>query len=308
MMFTHCAEAWNGVGHRIVAEMVWRGLTKAERREASELLKQHPHYKVILTAEVPRGVDKDEWAFLTAAVWPDMVRHKRAGGNEDISKYDLYPHAIGYPFMRPADTNHALIENFFIKRPDAEMVLSNSFATLQNRDASPHDRAVSLCWALHLCGDLHQPLHGANLVTEKRPNGDELGGHHMVLDAHGKMVNMHSFWDSLPGVDGSYGYIATQAKQIAADRKLRNATQKEFEQDKTIASWVQESFRLAVNFAYSGGNLPFAHESDVKDGKVSHDQIPKLTPAYISEAHEIARRRLLLASERELVVLKQVWP
>ena len=29
VLFTHSAEAWNGVGHRIIAEMVWRGLTKA---------------------------------------------------------------------------------------------------------------------------------------------------------------------------------------------------------------------------------------------------------------------------------------
>ena len=207
-----------------------------------------------------------------------MVRPKRSGGNEEISKYDLYPHAIGYPFMRPSETNHALIENYFIARPDAEMVLSNSFATLKNRSASPQERAVSLCWALHLCGDLHQPLHGANLVTEQRPRGDELGGHHIVLDAHGKMVSMYSFWDSLPGVDGAYSYIAAQANCrfiVAGDRKLKDATRKEFETDKTIASWVQESFRLAVGFAYRGGNLPFANESDVKDGKISARPNPK---------------------------------
>jgi len=307
MVFASPAKAWNGVGHRIVAEMVWRGMSRTQRHEATELLKQHPHYKIILTADVPKGVDKDEWAFLSAAVWPDMVRPKRSGRNEEIAKYDLYPHAIGYPFMRPAETNHVLIENFFIARPDAEMVLSNMFITLGNRTASAPERAVSLCWALHLCGDLHQPLHGANLVTKERPRGDELGGHHMVIDGHGKMVNMHSFWDSLPGIDGSYSYIATQAKQIAGDRKLKSATKREFEDDKTIASWVQESFRAAVHSAYSDATLPFANEDDVKSGKVMQGDIPKLSAAYITEAHQIARRRLLLAAERLSVELKRVW-
>ncbi|MGZ4974059.1 MAG: S1/P1 nuclease [Limisphaerales bacterium] len=307
MVFTHSAGAWNAVGHRIIAEMVWQKMSAAQRRDATQLLRQHPHYKQLLTSDVPRGVNKDEWAFLTAAVWPDMVRPKRSGGVESISKYDLYPHAIGYPFMRPAETNHALIENFFIARPDAEMVLSNAFATLKNSRASAHDRAVSLCWALHLCGDLHQPLHAANLVTKERPRGDELGGHHMVLDGHGKEINMHSFWDSLPGVDGSYSYLAKQAKQIASDGKLKQATAQQAEQDKTIPSWVQESFRIAVNFAYQGGNLPFVHESDLKSGKVARSQIPQLTPQYISEAHDIARQRLLLAADRLTVQLKPVW-
>lgn len=307
LVFTCPARAWNSVGHRIVAEIVWQSLSKHEQRAASALLKQHPHYKEILTADVPRGVDKNEWAFLTAAVWPDLVRPKRAGKKESITKYDLYPHAIGYPFMRPSETNHELIEHFFIAKPDAEMVLSNAFITLKDRNASAHDRAVSLCWVLHLCGDLHQPLHGANLVTEQHPRGDELGGHHMVLDGNGRMVNMHSFWDSLPGTDSSYAYIASHAKQIAHDKRLNESIRTQFNDDKTIASWVQESFRIGVHFAYADGQLQFVHEDDVKSGKVPHANIPKLSSAYITEAHEIAKRRVLLAAERELVVLKQVW-
>src|SRR6476659_2745324 len=128
LVLTISAEAWNAVGHRIVAEMVWRELSGEQRRAASELLRQHPHYWELLTADVPRGVDTNEWAFLTAAVWPDMVRPKRSGRVESISKYDVYPHAVGYPFMKPAETNHVLIEKFFIAKPDAEMVLSNVFA------------------------------------------------------------------------------------------------------------------------------------------------------------------------------------
>src|SRR4051794_17807553 len=68
------AKAWNNVGHRTIAELVWRKLDRDERRAISDLLKQHPHYKSILTAAVPHGVDKNEWAFLVAAIWPDLVR------------------------------------------------------------------------------------------------------------------------------------------------------------------------------------------------------------------------------------------
>jgi hypothetical protein len=212
--------------------------------------------------------------------------------------------------MLAGQTNHALIEKFFIARPDAEMVLSNTFLTLENASASSHDRAVSLCWALHLCGDLHQPLHAANLVTKERPNGDQLGGHHIVLDGDGHKVKMHSFWDALLGSDQSFTYpsLAKEARTIDGDKKLKRTTQRDLDNHKTIASWVQESFHIAVEFAYQGGRLPFAHESDLNSGKVKPTEIPKLSRRYISEAHDIARQRAFLAAQRLSTELNGVWP
>ena len=301
------ANAWNSVGHRLIAEMVWQKMIPSARRKASDLLSSHPHYKELLTAHGPPCVDEGEWAFLTAAVWPDMVRPSWEGKTELIAKYDMYPHAIGYPFMLAEETNHALVENFFIAKPDAEMVLSNAFVTLRNRNASPHDRAVSLCWALHLCGDLHQPLHAASLVTKEHPRGDGLGGSHIVLDGRGQPVAMHMFWDSLPGLDETYPSLKEIARKLAGNKTLRRMTQRELEQHKTISSWVQESYRMATDFAYQGGRLRFAHQADLNSGKVERGQIPQLSPQYVSQAHEAAERRLILAAQRLSNELNQVW-
>src|ERR1051325_11052781 len=123
------AKGWNSVGHRLIAEIVWQHMNAGERRAASELLKEHPHYRELLTAHVPPGADEGECAFIPAAVWPDMIRPSWEGKTEKIARYDAYPHTVGYPFMRPDETNHALVENFLIAKPDAEMVLSNAFAT-----------------------------------------------------------------------------------------------------------------------------------------------------------------------------------
>lgn len=106
------ARAWNNVGHRTVAEIAWRKLDQNERRAVSDLLKQHPHYNELLAVRVPAGVDTNEWVFLCAAVWPDWVRPAKKGQPhkpDSITKYNLYPHGIGYPFMRSAETNRALI-------------------------------------------------------------------------------------------------------------------------------------------------------------------------------------------------------
>ena len=288
------AHAWNSVGHQVIAEMVWQNMSRAERREASNLLKQHPHYKELLIEKVPRGVDTNEWAFLTASVWPDLVRPDWRGNAAAISKYNVYPHVMAYPFMRPSETNHHLIEKIVIEQPNAETVLSNAFITLGNKKAIAHDRAVSLCWALHLCGDLHQPLHASNLVTTNRPAGEGGGGQHIIKDGTGAEMTLHMFWDILPGLDDSYRSITDSARHISGDAEIQRATRDDFERHKTVASWVQESFHTSVQFAYQGGTLPFMHQDDLNSGKVRHSQIPQLPDDYMSEAHKIAERRLRL--------------
>ena len=300
------AKGWHSPGHRLIAELVWQNMSAGTQRRASELLKQHPHYKELLAAHVPAGVDEGEWAFLTAAVWPDMVSPGWEGKIEDIAKYDVYPHVSEYAFMLADETNRALIEKFVIAKPNAETVLSNAFLTVRNANASPRERAVQLCWALHLCGDLHQPLHAATLVTKEHPRGDGVGGHHIVLDGEGKAVAMHMFWDGLAGMDESYAALAETARAMAADRKLKRATRGDLEKNTTVASWVQESFRLAVGFAYQGGRLPFVRDSELDEGRVKPEHIPRLSAQYISEGQNIARQRVFLAAERLSRELKQI--
>lgn len=310
-LFTTCAaHAWNNVGHRTIAELAWRQMNDDERRAASELLRQHPHYEQYLAADVPAGVSPDEWVFLTAAIWPDWVRPAKKGQphkSESITKYNLYPHAIGHPFLRAGDTNRALLQNFQIAQPNAEMVLSNSITTLRDPKASAPDRAVSLCWVLHLFGDLHQPLHAANRVTAARPLGEGLGGEHFVRDARGQQINLHVFWDQLPGVASGYHTIATLADSLAADPGLKPAELREYRENKTIPAWVQEGFRAAVDFAYAEDQIQFAHADALKSGDTQASQIPTLPAAYQDQAREIARRRLVLAGRRLADVLKEVW-
>jgi hypothetical protein len=304
------AKAWNNVGHRTIAELAWRQMDKDERGAATELLKQHPHYNAFLAADVPSGAETNEWVFLTAAIWPDWIRPSKPGQphkDKSITKYDLYPHAIGYPFLRKGDTNRALIENFFIAKPNAEMVLSNSIATLKNSKATTADRAVSLCWMLHLFGDLHQPLHTASLVTKERPNGDSLGGHDIVQDQNGTQINLHSFWDRLPGVDPSYKAVAKLADELSVAPDLKTNELREYQEYKTIALWVQEGFQVAVNFAYSEDHVQFVNSADLESGKISTSKVPTLRADYLHEAKKIAHRRVVLAGQRLADELKQVW-
>ena len=304
------AGAWNSVGHWTVAELAWQQMDAAERQAASNLLRQHPHYKQILIAEIPAGADTNHWAFLNAAVWLDMIRPAKRGQPHkprSITKYNIYPHAIGHPFLRPADRGRISLSKFFIAKPNAEMVLSNALVTLRNPKASAHDRAVSLCVALHLFGDLHQPLHTANLVTRDKPKGHGLGSSFLVRDERGEVTNLHTYWDYSPGHDVSIQSAVALAGQLAAAPELQPARLPEYDQHRTIPAWVQESFKAAVEFAYAENRVQFADAADVKSGKIAESAIPVLPDDYVRETQEVARRRLALAAWRLTDELKEVW-
>ena len=61
---------------------------------------------------------------------------------------------------------------------------------------TPAQRAVALCWVMHLAGDVHQPLHTAQLFSSRYPNGDGAGGRQFVIDPVSKRPEtLHWFWD-----------------------------------------------------------------------------------------------------------------
>jgi hypothetical protein len=305
------AQAWNNVGHRTIAELVWRKLSQAERRKASDLLKHHPHYKALLTNHVPAGVSEAEWAFLNAAIWPDMVRKPKEGQPDkplSFTQYDLYPHAIGYPIVWPGYNNLVSVEHFSLGNPNAEQVLSNCLSTLRHTNLSAETRSISLCWVLHLTGDLHQPLHAATIVTPQKPHGDALGGSYFVIGPDGRKVNLHVFWDDLAGINPSYETAARVADEIEHSPELRAENLKEYREHHSIQSWVKESYDYARDFAYARNRVHYAHVDDLNSGRISTEQIPKLKSDYIMEAEQIGRRRIALAAWRladELKTMRQ---
>lgn len=309
-LLVSAANAWNGLGHRAVAELVWRQMDPTERGAVSALLRQHPHYAAILTADVPEGVSTSEWAFLTAAVWPDLVRPARPGQPskpESVTKHNVYPHGVEMPFVRPGDHNRHLLKQYPAVEPTARVALAKAIATLKNRKASAQDRAVSLAWALHLLADLHQPLHCANLVTKDQIRDLSAGGRFLVQNGAGDSMSLHALWDQLPGVDQSYGGVTALADELAHAPHLQRATLKERRRNRSIASWVRESHRIAVDFSYAADCIQFVPASAVESGEVASAAIPAVTTDYLDAAREIARRRLALAALRLADTLPKRW-
>lgn len=299
------AFGWNHTGHMISAELAWRNLSASKRNAISNLLKQHPHYALLLATNVPPNVDTNEWAFLNAAVWPDMVRPGRDKPAE-ITKYHRSAwHYINIPYVPPSAADHVSASSFSIPPTNILFALSNTLATLRDRKAPPAERAVSLCWVMHLVGDLHQPLHAATFLSDPFPQGDQGGNLLAVADGSQIPLNLHSFWDQLFGTGDTYDCIASITDQIADAPQYNPRRLKECKAHKTIQSWANESFEAAGAFAYDEGHLKFAEWRSFNSGKVGAAEVPRLKTTYIINANEVARRRVSLAGQRMADLLRK---
>jgi hypothetical protein len=71
---------------------------------------------------------------------------------------------------------------------DSATALTKFAATLKDKAASREDKALALRFAVHIIGDLHQPLHVGN--------GADRGGNDVQVTFFGQPMNLHAVWDS----------------------------------------------------------------------------------------------------------------
>ena len=291
-----------------VAELAWRALSRGERTAVSDLLRQYPHYTELLEAQLVAGVDHDEWVFLRAATWPDLVRpatHGQPPKPESITQYHRPDwHFIDLPYILPAD--QAAFNPADHQPPITNAVerLEAAEAQLKSKTLDPATRAVALCWYLHLVGDIHQPLHCTSWFSPEfpGPKGDS-GGNGVAIKPRSAPARLHSFWDELLGTGESYTLIDQLADAIETNPVLAKAKLKELKSDKTYQSWACESLTNAAAFAYLDGGLEHAK---YKEG-ITAEEVPSLNSNYEDKAQSLAQRRIAAAGIRLARKLKQIF-
>lgn len=298
------AWAWNETGHMTVALIAWRRLSDEQRKQIGEILKAHPHYQQLLLAGKPADVDESEWAFLRAAFWPDLVR-PAADKPEDVTKYHHGNwHYATIPFILPKDKD--TYDATQIKPNDESLLTAvpQCVAKLSRADTAAADRAVALCWILHLVGDVHQPLHAVSLFSNDYKLGD-MGGNSLAVRNHGVPIRLHAFWDDLLGTPNTYMAIDQLALTIMAAPVHDPDKMPEIKKHATLASWHVESHEYAVAFAYLNGHLKSANWRAFENHEIQKDDIPELPQGYEANARELAGRRIALAGYRLADLLSQ---
>jgi hypothetical protein len=330
LVLPRSAAAWHNEGHMAIARIAWQQLDDGQRAQAFRILQNHPHKDTFLAVDRPPDVPELLWFFVKAATWPDWIRRPDGPAitpalAEQIRQTYHKPvwHFVNLPFVHPdevgkfdaATIRKQILEPEWDEQGEPRHVLAAlrlSLKRLQAADTPDADKAVSLCWVLHLVGDLHQPLHATALIGSRAkfdpqqfdpPHGDK-GGNRCAIKVVANdpsALELHAFWDGLQ-FSGRPRFSAVEARVLAwlQDPRLQRDQFPELAQAEFL-TWAEEGLSLAKANVYKDGDsflrfIPLPPEHFSEDLK--NLEAPALSAAYKQKAGEVARKRMVLAGYR----------
>jgi hypothetical protein len=317
------ALAWNSVGHMAVAKIAYDQMDRDLQARVVDLLKAHPHYATFLIAARPEGVAEPDWAVMRAATWPDWVRSQHAGVDPEPTTFNRpADHYINLPLVKPADKDQ--FDEARLRRDlpkDNVLTALDRHAKILASDAKAEEKAVSLCWLLHLIGDVHQPLHAVGFYSRDFPKGDQ-GGNLFGVTIAGEGYRLHTYWDDLMGQDPPAPFdqrdnVEYQTKVL---KLVKDATERlrdpQYGRDKfadrlgktKFTDWADESFDLAKTVGYCNGelkNMPPGALPPYPTAVPRSDEA-KAPADYDEQAHKVAHQRVALAGYRMADRLKEL--
>lgn len=250
LLLTSPVMAWNEQGHRALALLAERRISASTKAWVEKILSHHP--------------DPGARTIEDAAVWPDRLKSQ-----------PRYSHPTWH-YANPA----IFIDDVWrptVDRGEALVALNKVTAQLKSPSSTAEQRAVALCWVLHLVGDIHQPLHAGNGYSKDFPDGDR-GGNSFEVFLGAAPTNLHSFWDSAGGLFWK-GANRQRLPSIVSDLISAEPPSAAAEvRDPKI--WLAESHTLALK-AYKG---------------VTFDE--PLSADYVERARLTGKTRLALAGYR----------
>lgn len=153
------AGAWGLTGHRVTAAIADRYLS-FEARAAI------------------RAILGSSESLAEAANWPDFMRS---------SDDPFWKNEAGALHFVTVPKGKTYAEVGAPAGGDAVTALKKFSDTLKNPGASMDEKRLALRFAVHLVGDLHQPLHAGN--------GTDRGGNNVKVTFFDTETNLHSVWD-----------------------------------------------------------------------------------------------------------------
>jgi len=157
---------------------------------------------------------------------------------------------------------------------------------LRGGDGTAEGEVNALSWLIHLFGDLHQPLHCIERISEFHPGGDA-GGNSFRL--RGPKRNLHSLWDSAVNV------TADLTEEQLCDDIMQEHPRQSLEKELRIGSreaWARTSHNLARRHAYALRENP--------------ESPPRPSASYVANMEKVGRRQAALGGYRLADHLAQI--
>ena len=277
------ARAWLGDGHMATGALAYDALMRRDPQAAAavlRLMRAHPdRARFDANLGALEGPARDRRTFELMARWPDEVR--RTPYDRDSWHYDQ---------KVVSGVRYALPFGF----GGARRAFGAELRRLRDSRAPAGDRAVALCWLLHIVGDMHQPVHAGLWMDARFPLTDEGGNRSWIRAAPGEPPQkLHWFWDSAGGLarlhlESPAALEAAIAQAHPDDGRPAQAEAADYD------GWVAESRELARAVAYRRGALFL--------GRSPEEARP--APAdYQAQVQAASLERLALASRRTAALL-----
>jgi hypothetical protein len=299
------ALAWHDRGHREIAYIAWNAMGAAQRTEIANVLRAHPRFDDDFGARLPPASASwsaesiDRWLLGQAATWPDLIQTLDDGTRRQYNRSRW--HYINLVVWLTDADEHALDsslehnrETDFSAPLDRSMnvvqALKGNLAIWHDGSASDADRAIALCWILHLAADLHQPLHSVALFSQVLfPTGDR-GGNDIDVHWGDEVRNLHAVWDGLP----------TDMADLSPSARTRRSIEADIVDEAAIDEWLYHHARLADMFVYTDALkdqlTDAANDGNVRPVKLNHE--------YLVAARSISKRQVNLAGHRIEALLR----
>ena len=289
LLLTGGAHAWGPAGHKAVGAVADSLLTPGARDAVALLLADD---------EEAHGRPSGRRTLAEVADWADEIR----GTPGDRPRW----HYDNRPVCGSVASTDAPTSAWCPQGDCASAQLPALLAVLADDGRTRGERSLALKWVVHLVGDLHQPLHAADLAeggnrirvapygkAAHRDSG-QFGGSHGTRHGHSG-ESLHAFWDShlvnlaLHPEDGD-------VPDAAVARLLRRARATSAERiTATPAQWAAESNRIARDFALNIDGVDCAQRSALDTGD---EPRVTLSRAYVAQGRQIVEERLALAGAR----------
>ncbi|MBL4582368.1 MAG: S1/P1 nuclease [Gammaproteobacteria bacterium] len=305
--FMHNSFAWDAVGHRLSAAIASHYLSDDSKTELLRILAHHPRFQQDFMKRMPASIVRGDnegrlnWLLGQAAFWPDITRGLPESEREKYNRANW--HYIDGAWLRgqadiQGNTYIGISPFEDIAGRSAEDVsaeanvdnimnaLDFNTALLANSQTSMGQRAIALCWVLHLVGDIHQPLHVGSLYSAKQFSRGDRGGN--GIDTDGR--NLHARWDrALSG-----GGVNSNLKAVLAQHST-TLKRMDGQDDGNWSLWMKESRALLLNTVYTS-----EMKSAIARTNRSNQPLREfnLNNDYVATMEYHARMRLALAGRR----------
>ncbi len=286
--------AWDAGGHELMAAMTYSRLNPKARKAVTALA---------------REMENPDQAYdaITLACWMDDLRKNTAMPFHGMF---LSWHYIDIgidpgdprPSLEPGGDNEA--------HGNVVQALKRAVVVLQGgTDPYIKSKAMACAMAMHLVGDIHQPLHCATkyFFSGGGLHQDAGGNKEGVLNGPpgDATFNLHAFWDSAwrASFDDASGCVVLDPRyqehgahepqnvRPLADALARQPPSPGADLETHIDEWARESNGIARDFVY--------RELTATENR----KYCRLGSGYVSRANTLARQRLVLAAWRLAALL-----